>query len=90
VLIQRVLPGGAAERAGLHGGNKQAYLGNTPIYLGGDLIIGIDGRQVTTAQDLSQIMDEHKTGDKVTVTFLRGQRKMSAQLTLEEAGARTA
>jgi S1-C subfamily serine protease len=90
VLIQRVLPGGAAERAGLHGGDKQAYLGNTPIYLGGDLIIGIDGRQVTTAQDLSQIMDEHKTGDKVTVTFLRGQRKMTTQVTLEEAGTRTA
>ena len=32
VLIQRVLPGGAAEHAGLHGGRQQAYLGNTPIY----------------------------------------------------------
>jgi len=90
VLIQRVLPGGAAERAGLHGGDKQAYLGNTPIYLGGDLIIGIDGREVTTGQDISQIMDEHKTGDIVTVTFLRGQRKMSVQVRLEELGTQTA
>jgi S1-C subfamily serine protease len=90
VLIQQVLPGGAAERARLHGGDKQAYLGNTPIYLGGDLIIGIDGRQVTSQQDVSQIMDEHKTGDTVTVTFLRGKRKMSAQVTLEEAGTRAA
>ena len=39
VLIQRVLPGGAAERAGLRGGNEQAYVGNTPIMLGGDLIV---------------------------------------------------
>jgi len=90
VLIQRVLPGGAAARAGLRGGNQQAYLGNTPIFLGGDLIIAIDDRQVTTAQDVSQIMDEHKTGDIVTVTFLRGQQKMSAKVTLEEAGTRTA
>src|SRR3984885_5227911 len=90
VLIQRVLPGGAAERAGLHGGNQQAYLGNTPIYLGGDLIVAIDGRQVASGQDVSQIMDEHKTGDTVTVTFLRGQRKMSAKVTLEEAGTQTA
>jgi S1-C subfamily serine protease len=90
VLIQRVIPGGAAERAGLHGGRQQAYLGNTPIYLGGDLIIDIDGRQVTSAQDLSQIMDEHKTGDTVTVTFLRGQRKMSVKATLEELGTQTA
>jgi S1-C subfamily serine protease len=90
VLIQRVLPGGAAERAGLHGGNQQAYLGNTPIYLGGDLIVAIDGREVASGQDVSQIMDEHKTGDTVTVTFLRGQRKMTAKVTLEEAGTQTA
>jgi S1-C subfamily serine protease len=90
VLIQRVIPGGAADRAGLRGGRQEAYLGNTPIYLGGDLIIGIDGRQVTTGQDISQIMDEHKTGDTVTVTFLRGQRKMTAQVTLQEAGTRSA
>jgi S1-C subfamily serine protease len=90
VLIQRVLPGGAAERAGLHGGTQQAYLGNTPIYLGGDLIIAIDDRQVTTGQDISQIMDEHKTGDTVTVTFLRGQHKLTAKLILQEAGTRSA
>ena len=90
VLIQRVLPGGAAERAGLHGGRQQAYLGNTLIYLGGDLIIAIDGREVTSAQDLSQIMDEHKTGDTVTVTVLRGQHKISVQVRLEELGTQTA
>ena len=30
VLIERVLPNGAAERAGLHGGSQRAYLGFTP------------------------------------------------------------
>jgi S1-C subfamily serine protease len=45
---------------------------------------------VASGQDVSQIMDEHKTGDTVTVTFLRGQRKMSAKVMLEEAGTQTA
>jgi S1-C subfamily serine protease len=90
MLIQQVLPGGAAERAGLRGGREQAYLGNTPIYLGGDLIVAIDGREVTNQMDMAQIMDDHKAGDTVTVTFLRGQRKMSAKVILEEAGTRTA
>ena len=90
VLIQKTLPGGAAERAGLRGGSQQAYLGNTPIFLGGDLIIAIDSTQVTTGQDISQVMDEHKTGDTVTVTFLRGHRKMNVRVTLEEAGTQTA
>jgi S1-C subfamily serine protease len=90
MLVQQVFPGGAAERAGLRGGRQQAYLGNTPIYLGGDLILAIDDRQVTNQQDMSQIMDEHKAGDTVTVTFLRGQRKISVKVTLEDAGTQTA
>jgi S1-C subfamily serine protease len=85
VLVQKVIPGGAAERAGLHGGAQQAYLGNTPIYLGGDLIVGIDNERVTSPQDISEIMDRHQAGDSVTVTFYRGPRKMSVKLTLGEA-----
>ena len=89
VLIQKTVPGGAAERAGLRGGTQQAYLGNTPIYLGGDLIVAIDDTDVTNGQDISQVMDEHKTGDTVTVTYLRGRKKLTTQVTLEEAGTRT-
>jgi len=85
VLVQKVVPGGAAERAGLLGGTQQAYLGNTPIYLGGDLIVAIDGDQVTSPQDVSEIMDRHQAGDSVTVTFYRGPRKMTVKLTLGEA-----
>jgi S1-C subfamily serine protease len=85
VLVQKVIPGGAAERAGLKGGTQQAYLGNTPIYLGGDLIVAIDNDRVTNPQDVSEIMDRHQAGDTVTVTFFRGSRRMTAKLTLAEA-----
>lgn len=89
VLIQRVLPGGPAERAGLRGGNQTAYLGNTQIYLGGDLIVGIDDQQVASTQDIDEIMDHHQTGDVVTITFFRGRRKLTTKLTLGEAGDRS-
>jgi S1-C subfamily serine protease len=69
VLIQRVLPGGAAERAGLRGGNEQAYVGNTPIMLGGDLIVAIDGQEVTDPQDINAMMDKHQAGDTISVTI---------------------
>jgi len=85
VLIQRVIPGGAAERAGLHGGNEQAYVGNTPVMLGGDLIVGIDGQQVTNPQDISAIMDKHQAGDTISVTIYRGRRQMTFRLILGEA-----
>jgi S1-C subfamily serine protease len=85
VLIQRVVSGGAAERAGLRGGNQQAYVGNTPIATGGDFIVGIDDDPITNPQDISEIMDRHQAGDVVTVTFYRGTKKMTAKLTLGEA-----
>jgi S1-C subfamily serine protease len=85
VLIQRVVPGGAAERAGLHGGNEQAYVGNMPILLGGDLIVGIDGREVTDPQDISAIMNKHQPGDAISVTIFRGRKQMTLKLLLGEA-----
>ena len=85
VLIQKVLPGGAAERAGLRGGNEQAYVGNTPIMLGGDLIVAIDGQQITDNQDISAIMDKHQAGDTVSVTVLRSRKQMTLKLVLGEA-----
>src|SRR5215472_3651718 len=39
ILIERVLPGGAAEKAGLRGGTQRYYQGNMPVMLGGDLIV---------------------------------------------------
>jgi S1-C subfamily serine protease len=85
VLIQRTVEGGAAERAGLHGGNQTAYLGNMQIYLGGDLIVNIDGQDVTNTQDISDVMNRHQVGDTVTVIFYRARRKMSTKVTLGEA-----
>jgi S1-C subfamily serine protease len=85
VLIQKVIPGGAADRAGLRGGNEQAYVGNTPIMLGGDLIVSIDGQEVEDTQDINAIMDKHQAGDTVSVTIIRGQKRMTIKLKLGEA-----
>src|SRR5689334_14760495 len=85
VLIVQVVPGGAAERAGLKGGTERAYLGNTPITLGGDLIVAIDGKQIEDQRDLSDLMNQHRAGDTVTVTIYRGKKKMDVKVTLGEA-----
>lgn len=85
VLIQRVLPGGAAEKAGLHGGSQRAYLGNTPVMIGGDLIVAVDGQDVANNQDLAAAINAHRAGDTVTVTVFRGQRRMDFRVTLDDA-----
>ena len=83
--MQKVVPGGAAERAGIRGGTQQAYVGNTPIMLGGDLIVAIDGREVADPQDINAIMDKHQAGDTMSLTLYRGRRQMTVRLVLGEA-----
>jgi S1-C subfamily serine protease len=85
VLVQKAIPGGAAERAGLHGGNQQAYVGNTPIVLGGDLIVAIDGHEVTDPQDINALMNKHQAGDTISVTLFRGRKQYTLKLILGEA-----
>ena len=86
VLIQRVLPGGAAEKAGLHGGTQRAgYLGNMPVMAGGDLIIAMDGQEIANTQDLAAAMNSHQAGDEVTLTVFRGRRKLDVKVKLSDA-----
>jgi S1-C subfamily serine protease len=85
LLIVDATAGGAADRAGLHGGTEQALLGNYPIKLGGDLIVAIDDQTVEDQQDLAQIMNNHRAGDTVRVTIYRGKKKTDVRVTLGEA-----
>ena len=85
LLVVRVLSGGAADRAGLRGGTERAYLGNLPITVGGDLIVAIDGQDVQDQQELSHVMNNHRAGDKITITIYRGKRRLDVQVTLGEA-----
>jgi len=85
LLIVQALAGGAADKAGLRGGNERAYLGNIPIMIGGDLIVGIDEQKVESQQDLAQVMNKHRAGDTVRVDIYRGKKKMQVQVVLGEA-----
>jgi S1-C subfamily serine protease len=85
LLIEKVLPGGAAEKAGLHGGTERAYEGNTPVMLGGDLIVKFDGQDITSGPDLSAAMNARHAGDTVTMTIFRGRKQMDVKVTLGDA-----
>ena len=85
ILIERVLPGGAAEKAGMHGGTQRLYQGNTPVMLGGDLIVEMDGKEIQTPQDLNAALNVHRAGDTASVTVFRGQKRMSFKVVLGDA-----
>jgi S1-C subfamily serine protease len=85
ILIERVLPGGAADKAGLHGGDRRLYNGNTPVMLGGDLIVALDGQPIESPQDLAAALNSHRAGDTVSLTVFRGQRKLTVKVVLGDA-----
>ncbi len=85
LLIVQAVPGGSADQAGLRGGTERAYLGNTPIMLGGDLIVAIDGQKVESEDDLAQMMNDHRAGDSVKITVYRGKKKMDVTVSLGES-----
>ena len=85
LLIVQAVPGGSADRAGLRGGTERAYLGNTPIMIGGDLIVAIDGEKIDSQQLLAQIMNKHRAGDTVKVTIFRGKKQLEVSVVLGEA-----
>jgi S1-C subfamily serine protease len=85
LLIERVNPGGPAERAGLRGGDRQAILGLRRIVLGGDVVTAIDGRPIAGQADLSLALNRKRPGDTVKVEYYRSGQKMQAQVTLGDA-----
>jgi len=85
ILIERVLPGGAAEKAGMHGGTQRLYQGNTPVMLGGDLIVEMDGKEIQTPQDLNAALNVHRAGDSASITVFRGQKRMTFKVVLGDA-----
>jgi S1-C subfamily serine protease len=85
ILVERTLPGGAADKAGIHGGTQKMYMGNEPVMLGGDLIVGFEGQEIASPQDLGNALTEHHPGDVVSVTVYRGRKEMTFKVTLTDA-----
>ena len=74
-----------ASRAGLRGATDEVRIGRRRLPVGGDVILELQGKAINSVQELASEIDRYKAGDKVTVTVLRGTRKIDIPVTLEEA-----
>ncbi len=84
VLIVGIQPGSPADTGGLLGPTRDVRVGNTRIPVGGDVIVEIDGRSVTTVPEVSAILEQHRPGDQITVTVVRDRGRLDVRLTLLE------
>lgn len=82
VLVRDVLPGGAADKAGILP-TRRDQSGEIRL---GDLIMAIDGKPVFSLNDLHETLDTRKVGEEVRVTVERDGHDVTALVTLQSLG----
>jgi S1-C subfamily serine protease len=82
VLVERLVPGSPADKAGLRGGTTPATIGGNSIVLGGDIITAIDGHPITAFSQLARAISSHSAGQSVTLDVLRAGKSITIRVTL--------
>ena len=87
MIVSSVAQGSLAESGGIKGGTNAVRYGSTrnaqTIYLGGDIITGIDNIQISTLADYYSALEDKKPGDVVNVSVYRNGRTQTLRITLE-------
>jgi S1-C subfamily serine protease len=90
-LVQDVVDGSPAEDAGLEAGDDQiSFQGQTRIASGGDLIVGVNGKDLTREHDLADEISTHSTGEHVRLTLVRDGARRTLDVELGRRPARLA
>jgi S1-C subfamily serine protease len=84
VVIDRVLAGSSAAKAGLRG---LTPLPNGDIALG-DIILAVEGREVNSPEELQRLLANHKVGDTVELSILRGNQRVAVSVQLQPIAER--
>lgn len=79
LVIAKVARGGSAERAGLRG-VREATGGRIEL---GDILIAVEGTPVETVDDLLDVLEKFKVGDRVKVDVIRNNKRTSVDVTLQ-------
>ncbi|MEM6954532.1 MAG: trypsin-like peptidase domain-containing protein, partial [Myxococcota bacterium] len=78
-LVLGIVPGSGAEQAGLVPTRRDARTGRVLL---GDLIVAVDGEEVSNSLDLYRVLDGHDVGDEVSVTLIRARQRTEVRVAL--------
>ncbi|MBE7415259.1 MAG: trypsin-like peptidase domain-containing protein [Deltaproteobacteria bacterium] len=84
VLVADVFRRSPADNAGIRGSTGTMRIGNIIIASGGDLITGVNGKPVSSMDELNNAIDRMRPGDTVSVSVLRGNKTVVIKVELEE------
>jgi len=88
VLVQTVIEGGPAEKAGLRGADQQVRFEGTFLGTGGDIIVAIDDVTLQDMDDLIVYLADTTVGQTIELTVLRDGAEQTVKVTLEERPVR--
>ncbi len=83
LLVVQVESRSSADQAGIRGGQRRVFFGNLPLLIGGDVIVALGGQSVTSMEDLASILEDKRPGDRISVVYYRGQKKIEKEMQLE-------
>jgi S1-C subfamily serine protease len=72
VLINEVVKGSPADKAGLEGGDTEATIEGAQVNLGGDIITEVNGNKVNSMEEVVDAVNSAHPGDKMELTVIRG------------------
>lgn len=81
VMLNEIQPGSGAEKAGMKG--LKLSRDGTRIDEPGDIIIAVGDRTVAGSNDLLNALEPHPIGEKVEITYRRGEQVKKATVTLQ-------
>ncbi len=84
LLVSQTKRGGNADRAGVKGGGTAVRYGRSTFYVGGDIIVSVDGMKVSSLADLYSALEDNKPGDRVMIEYYRGTKKTTVQVQLSD------
>ena len=70
-LVETVEGGTPAAKAGIRGGNLEAQTSGGKVAVGGDIIVKVDGKAISSAEDLTTLIGSKKPGETISVEVLR-------------------
>ena len=82
VAIDSVESDTPAEDAGLRPATGTQMVAGQQLPTGGDVIVEIDGIEVSTEAEVQSLIDAKKPGDAVEITVLRGGDRETIEVTL--------
>jgi S1-C subfamily serine protease len=82
LIVQAVTPGSGAALAGLRTGTTPVVVAGESYLIGGDIVVAVNGRPVTSDSELRNVVQAMQPGDTLTLQIWRADKKETIHVKL--------